>query len=141
MPDEISDFMSNATLIKCPKKTVLLREGDVCRTFYYITKGTFRAGYTDKEAVQHSRNFFSYDASPVMMSYGSFIFQKPSLAFLDAIEESEVLAWSFDFMSHLQETNFQWLRFFKRQVDGTFALREVKELQMYTFSAEERYLA
>ena len=141
MPDEISDFMSNATLIKCPKKTVLLREGEINRTFYYITKGTFRAGFTDKETVQHARTFFSYDTSPIMMSYGSFIFQKPSLSFLDTIEEGEAWAWSFDFMSHLQETNFKWLRFFKRQVDGTFALREIKEHQMYTFSAEERYLA
>ena len=140
-PDEISDFMSNASVIQCPKKTVLLREGDICRTFYYITKGTFRAGCTDKEAVQHTRTFFSYDKSPVMMSYGSFIFQKPSISFLDAIEDGEVLAWSFDFMNNLQETNFKWLRFFKHQVDGTFALREIKEHQTYTFSAEERYLS
>ena len=140
-PTEISDFMSNASVIKCPKKTVLLREREICRTFYYITKGTFRAGFTDKEAVQHTRTFFSYDTSPIMMSYGSFIFQKPSTCFLDAIEAGEVLAWSFDFMSNLQETDFKWLRFFKRQVDGTFALREIKEHQTYTFSAEERYLA
>jgi CRP-like cAMP-binding protein len=140
-PSEISDFMSNALLIKCPKKTILLHEGDICRTFYCATKGIFRAGFTDNDGVEHTRTFFSYDTSPIILSYSSFIFQKPSISFLDTIEDGEVLTWPFDFMNNLQETSFKWLRFFKRQIDGTFALREIKELQTYTFSAEERYLA
>jgi CRP-like cAMP-binding protein len=140
-PSEVSDFMSNALRIKCPKKMVLLQEGEVCRHFYYATKGIFRAGFTDKDAVEHTRTFFSDNTSPIIMSYSSFIFQKPSISFLDTIEDGEVLSWTFDFMNNLQETNFKWLRFFKHQIDGTFALREIKELQTYTFSAEERYLA
>lgn len=139
--DEISNFMANATAIQCPRKTVLLREGEVCRTFYFVKKGSFRSGFTDKEAIKHTRAFFPYDSSPIMMSYSSFIFQEPSISFLDTIEEGELLAWTFDFMNHLQETNFKWLRFFKLQIDRTFALREIKERQTYTFSAEERYLA
>lgn len=135
-PDEISDFMSNASVIQCPKKMVLLREGEVCRHFYFATKGVFRAGFTNKDAVQHTRTFFSYDTSPIIISYASFIFQKPSLSFLDTIEEGEVWAWTFDFMNNLQETSFKWLRFFKHQIDGTFAMREIKEHQTYTFSAE-----
>jgi CRP-like cAMP-binding protein len=140
-PNEISDFMLNASVIQCPRKTVLLNEGEVCRTFYCVTKGTFRAGFTDKDAIQYTRAFFSYDTHPFAMSYSSFIHQQPSLSFLDSIEESEALAWPYEYMINLQETNFKWLKFLKKQLDMVFATRDVKELQTYTFSAEERYLA
>ena len=139
--DEISTFMANASVINCPKKTILLREGDISRTFYFATKGSFRAGFTDKDETEHTRAFFSFDTSPFVMSYSSFIFQRPSLSFLDTLEDGELLSWSCDFMINLQETNFKWLRFFKKQIDETFALREIKEREIYMLSAEERYLA
>ena len=140
-PDEIADFMANASVIQCPKKTVLLREGDISRTFYCATKGIYRAGFTDKNATEHTRAFFTSDTMPFVMSYTSLIFQSPSLSFLDVLEEGEVLAWTYDYMNNLQETNFKWLKFLKKQVDTVFSAREIKERQMYTLTAEERYLA
>jgi CRP-like cAMP-binding protein len=138
---EVTEFMSNALVIQCPKKTVLLKEGDVSRFFYFITKGSFRAGFTDANGTEHTRAFFSYDINPILMSYGSFINQTPSLSFLDTIEDGEVLSWTYDYMYNLQETNFKWLKLLKRQLDAVFSTREIKEWQVYTLSAEARYLA
>lgn len=140
-PNEINDFASNALVIKCPKKTVLLRAGDVSRHFYWAVKGTFRAGFMDENGVEYTRAFFSADTSPFVMSYGSFINQTPSLSFIDTLEGGEVVSWTFDYMYNLQETDFKWVKFFKKQLDIVFCAREIKELQVYTLSAEARYLA
>lgn len=140
-PNEINDFASNALVIKCPKKTVLLHEGDVSCHFYWAVKGTFRAGFVDEDGVEYTRAFFSADTSPFVMSYGSFINQTPSLSFLDTLEDGEVVSWTYDYMYNLQETNSKWLLFLKKQLDIVFSAREIKEWQTYTFTAEARYLA
>lgn len=85
--DEISTFMSDAKVIKCPKKTVLLNEGEVCQSLYFVTKGVFRAGFIDAEATEYTRAFFSVDTQPFAISYRSFINQCPSLSFVDTLEE------------------------------------------------------
>ena len=138
---EIAEFMSNALFIRCSKKTVLLKEGDISRFFYFVEKGTFRAGFTDVNDIKHARAFFSHDTNPFLMSYGSFIHQRPSLSFLDTIEEGEIWSWKYDYMYSLQETNFKWLKFLKKQLDNVFSAREIKEWQTYTLSSEDRYLA
>ncbi len=140
-PIEISDFIANATHIQCPKKTVLLKEGDISRTFYYAQKGIFRAGFTDRNDNQLTRAFFSPTRSPFVMSYTSFIFQRPSLSFLDALEDGELFAWDYDYMIQLQENNVKWALFLREQLDFVFSAREIKEWQAYMLTAEERYLA
>jgi CRP-like cAMP-binding protein len=137
---EINDFMAHSTPISCPKKTILLREGDISRTFYCAQKGIFRGGFTHKNESQLTRAFFSPDTIPLVMSYSSFMFQHPSLSFLEALEDGELLAWDHDYMKHLERTNFKWLQFFKAQIDAVFLERTTKEWQVYTMSAEERYL-
>jgi CRP-like cAMP-binding protein len=139
--EEIAAFMSEAVVIQCPKKTVLLREGEVSRHFYCATKGTFRAGFTDSGTTEHTRAFFSFDTIPFVMSYTSFVYQRPSLSFLDVLEDGEVLSWTYDYMNNLQETSLKWTQFLNKQTNMVFSLREIKEWQTYILSAEERYLA
>jgi CRP-like cAMP-binding protein len=138
--NEIDDFMAYSTLISCPKKTILLREGEVSQTFYCAQKGIFRGGFTRKNDSQLTRVFFSPDTSPFVMSYSSFIFQIPSLSFLETLEDGELLAWDYDYMKHLEQTNIKWTLFFKAQIDAVFSQRTIKEWQVYTMTAEERYL-
>lgn len=140
-PDEIRDFLSNALVIQCPKKTVLLREGEIPRFFYWATKGIFRAGFTDKNGNEFTRAFFTPDTLPFVAAYGSFVVQRPSVSFLDTIEDGEVLSWRFDYIKKLEETEHKWLWFFKKQVDIVFSMREIKEKQAYTLTPEEKYIA
>ncbi len=139
--EEINEFMSHALVIQCPKRTILLREGDVPRFFYWATKGVFRGGFTDCKGVQYTRAFFTPDTIPFVMSYGSFMLQLPSLSFLEAIEDGELLSWHYDFVKNLEDTSYKWLKFFKNQVDIVFSLREIKDMQTYTLSPKEQYLA
>jgi CRP-like cAMP-binding protein len=140
-PEEIQEFISNALIIKCSKRTVLLREGETPRFFYWATKGVFRAGFTDKKGNEHTRHFFSPNTLAYVVNYGSFALQRPSLSFIDTVEDGELFSWHFDYMKKLQDTNIKWLKFFKKTLDILFCTFEEKELRTYTFTPEERYLA
>jgi CRP-like cAMP-binding protein len=140
-PEEIKEFISNSLVINCPKRTVLLREGETPRFFYWATKGIFRAGYTDRKGNDITRTFFTPDTVPFVAAYGNFVTQTPSLSFLEAIEEGEVLSWHFDYIKKIEETDNKWLRFFKKQLDIVILLRDIKEWQFYTLPPDELYLA
>ena len=139
--EEINDFISNGQLIKCPKKTVLLQEGEVVRYVYWATKGIFRAGFTDKKGTEHTRTFFSPETTPYVTSFGSYAKQTPSLSFIDCIEAGELYSWHVDYVKNLEETDFKWHKFFRSQLDAVFILAQIKEWQFYTLPPEERYLA
>jgi CRP-like cAMP-binding protein len=138
---EINDFISNALVIKCPKKTILLREGETSRFIYWATKGIFRTGFTDKKGNDYTRFFASPDTVPYLAAYSSFATQQPSTMFLETLEDGELLSWHYDYIEKLQNAEPKWLKFFKKQLDNIFVLRDIKELQTYTYTPEERYLA
>jgi CRP-like cAMP-binding protein len=139
--DEIEDLRSNALVVKCPKKTKLLHEGEVQRFFYWGIKGIYRAGFTDPKGVEHTRNFYSPDSIPFVISYSSFTMQYPSHSFLESIEEGELLSWHYDYVQKLIDTDIRWLKFFKFQIDRAFAFLEHKDYQSHAFTPEERYSA
>jgi CRP-like cAMP-binding protein len=119
----------------------LVREGDVAHFIYWANQGVFRAGFTDSKGNVHSRAFFSPDTVPFVSAYVSFVMQEPSLVFLEALEDGEVLSWHRDYIQKLETTDFKWLYFFKKQLDVAIQLREKKEWQSYTLTPEEQYLA
>jgi CRP/FNR family transcriptional regulator, cyclic AMP receptor protein len=138
---EIEEIMSNALVVKCAKKTVLLREGEIPRFFYYVTKGIFRGGYTDKKGDDITRVFHSSDTIPFIANYGNFITQTPSFSFIEALEDGEVLALHIDYFRQLEDTNAKWVKFFKKQLDKAIVIYEFKEWRRYVYTPEEQYLA
>jgi CRP-like cAMP-binding protein len=139
--DEIKEIISNALVVKCEKKTMLLREGEIPRFFYFATKGIFRAGYTDKKGDDITRVFHSPETNPFLANYGNFITQTPSFSFIESLEDAEVLSLHFDYFRNLEDTNPKWVKFFKKQLDKAILIYEYKEWRRYVYTPEEQYLA
>ncbi len=139
-PAEIEEFMSNALTIKCTKRTKLLREGETARFIYWVTKGVFRSGYTDKKGNEHTRSFAVPNSSPYLAAYNSFVTQKPSKIFLETLEDGELLSWHYDYIEKLQDSNMKYLKFFKKLLDDLYLVRDTKEMEALTLTPEERYL-
>jgi CRP-like cAMP-binding protein len=136
---EIAEFMQNAQLVKCKRRTSLLSEGTISRYIYWAKSGIFRSGFTDKNGNTHTRLFASPDSLPYLSAYTSFNSQTPSLIFLEAIEEGELWAWHYDFIENIQNRDHKWLKFFKIQLDSIAAMRDTKEIQEHTLTPEEQY--
>ncbi len=70
------------------KNNYVLKEGDTCRDFVFVQKGCLRLYYV-KDDIEVSV-WFAFQHSSAIEIY-SFISEKPSDYFLQAIEDSEVL--------------------------------------------------
>lgn len=80
------------TFVKAERKQILLDYHQVCRHYYFITKGAMRLFTTDKEGNERSR-YFAFERNFVT-ALPSFIDQLPAEEYLQAIEPSELLCIS-----------------------------------------------
>jgi len=87
-PGELSIIqgMFKQKLLK--KNEFLLREGDVCRSFYFINKGACTHFLTTEEGIDIMLNL--YVEHDWLTDYQSFTSQKPSLNNIKAFEDCEL---------------------------------------------------
>ncbi|WP_270089121.1 Crp/Fnr family transcriptional regulator [Sphingobacterium sp. SYP-B4668] len=74
---------------KIRKRQYLLQKGEICEHFIFITKGAFRQYYLDEKDVERIVNLYVEDCWTV--DYDSFMNFTPSLFYIDAWEDGEVL--------------------------------------------------
>src|SRR5688572_28942117 len=72
------------------KNAILLSAGDVCREFYFINKGSIRTYFVSRQAKEKTRYILL--ESYIGTALTSFISQKPSFEFIDALEDTQLLA-------------------------------------------------
>jgi len=82
--------LSHFKLVSVKRNHLLLKEGDVCRTCYFINKGCVQAYYLDRNNDEATRDFFF--EGQWMTNIDSFSKQEPSKEFYRAIEPAELLA-------------------------------------------------
>jgi CRP-like cAMP-binding protein len=74
---------------KCyPARTLLLREGEISRSIFFIEKGCLRAGFTEGPREITLQFFFENER---VASFESFITSAPSDIFIETIEPSKVI--------------------------------------------------
>lgn len=99
---EFSEFSDHFTVRKVRRKEFLLREGEVCQQNIFVNTGCLRIFSTNEEGQELTR-YFAFEGK-FGTALSSFIEQKPSIEFIQAIEKSEVLTISRQAFYHLVET-------------------------------------
>lgn len=74
------------------KEGYLVREGQVCQTFYLVNRGSFRHYMVNDDGTEATLNL--YMEGDWVFEYKSFMTQQPSLAAIQAVEDSEVFSLS-----------------------------------------------
>lgn len=95
-------FQSLSVEKEIPSKTVLLREGEISNTIYFIKKGCIREWF-NKDGKEITFQFF-FDEQPVA-SIESFMNQKPSLFTIETIEPSQVMLIKREWFNDLLDRN------------------------------------
>ena len=85
---ELEDITSKFERKVVKKNTYILRQGNICKDFIFVDKGCLRLYYV-KDGIEISV-WFAFHPSSAIEVY-SFISEKPSDYFLQAIKDSEVL--------------------------------------------------
>src|SRR3982750_741726 len=75
-----------------PKKTILVRAGDICNRMYFVEKGFVRAFYINRN--QEVTSWFMQE-NEMIISVNSFYNQLPSNEYIELLEDSELVSISF----------------------------------------------
>ncbi|HEV8513303.1 MAG TPA: cyclic nucleotide-binding domain-containing protein [Cyclobacteriaceae bacterium] len=87
--DDLEKVASLFKYKKVKRNTMLEKEGQVCKHFYFVAKGCLRLYEIDKKGKEVIGKFALEDS--IISAITSFITQKKSLDFLSAHEPSELL--------------------------------------------------
>ncbi|RED93655.1 Crp/Fnr family transcriptional regulator [Marinoscillum furvescens] len=120
-------------------RQLIVEGGAIARHFYFVLEGV-QAIYVISRTGEKVVLGFSFDGS-VSGVYDSFIYQKPSAYFLEALTPSRMLGISIDRFNELFERFPDLLKWRVTFVDAIMEGRGRREVEMLTLSAAERYEA
>jgi CRP-like cAMP-binding protein len=127
-------FFENKTF---RKKTIIIETGKVANEVYFIVKGCTRL-FCEKEGEDLTTYFFTENM--FAGTYDSFISRKPTLIAMEALEDTEVLALSYDSLQKLFEVFPKMNEFIRKSIEQRFVLLHDLFTSYLLNTPEERYL-
>lgn len=91
-------IVKNAEILQTPKKTRILEIGQVCDKMYFVVKGCLRL-YYEKDDTEI--NCFFFHENLFCTAFGSFMMRRPSNQIMETLEDTLMLAISFDELQQL----------------------------------------
>ena len=83
--EEVDFFTAHITAKELPKKTLLLKEGQLCKTLSYVHSGVLRAYHMDKNGRESTIMFAVADWWVTDMY--CFLNEKPAMMYIEAMEK------------------------------------------------------
>jgi CRP-like cAMP-binding protein len=136
--EEIQLFNSLLQYKEIPRKTFLLREGEICNFEYYINKGCIRNYYLDEKGDEVTLQFAieGWWVSDI----ASFHEHKPSHMFIETLEYCEVLMLSPESKEKLLQEIPKFERIFRLMVQRNLSRLQERLFKTITTTAVEKYL-
>jgi len=119
------------------KKDFLLREGEVCKFEAFVTKGMFRVYHIDSNGFEQVLYFAIEDWW--VTDIDSFINQRQSSLYIEAIEDSSIYQLSKNNMDKLLFDIPKFERFFRIILQNAYTREQLRVIENLSLSAEERY--
>lgn len=120
------------------KNTFILKSGDVCRNFYFVTKGCLRMYNTDERGREHIVTFSPENWWAVELS--SFYSRSPAFYSIDALEDTEVFYLTQQALEILYEQVPKFERFFRIFLQNAVVLYQRRMTAVLSLPAEDRYI-
>jgi CRP-like cAMP-binding protein len=135
---EIALFNSLLEVQYIPKKTFLLKEGEVCRFESFIDKGCIRTFYIDEQGDEVTLQFAieNWWVSDIT----SFHDRVPSNMFIETLEDSEVFTLTLAHKEMLLKQVPQFERMFRLMVQKNLANLQQRLFKTIATSATDKYL-
>lgn len=137
-PEEELFFTGLLTFQTFPKKTVLLREGEICLFEGYIRKGCVRVYYLDDNGFEVTILFAIEDWW--ISDIASFQDQKPSNLYIETLEDSEIYMLNPATKEKLLTEIPKFERVFRMLVQRNLSTLQHRLVNTISKSASDRYL-
>ena len=135
---ELDVFHSRLKSKTYKKKTLLLRQGEVCKFEAYIVKGCVKKYYIDQCGNEVILQFAVEDWW--ISDIGSFSEQKPSNLFIETLEDTELLVIDYESKELLFQEIPNLERVFRIMLQRAYSVLESRFYATVSHSAETRYL-
>lgn len=135
--EEIDLFYNYLTLQTFQKKEFILKEGDVCKIKFFITKGLTRTFKVDDKGNENVIHFGIENWWVTNMV--SFITEQPSLLYIQALEETTILTISKVNLEKAYAAIPKLERMFRIITEKMFIAIERKNEHYIKMTSKERY--
>ncbi len=135
---ELDRIMESFHLKTFRRNEIILHEGDACQEFYFVQKGCIRIYFLDRKGSERTR--YIMQDNWIGTALTSFISQKPSVEWIEALEDSELLCISRKDFYRWNEESAAWQRFYQRILEMAYSFQNTRIETLVTLSAKERYL-
>lgn len=119
------------------KKEFLLSEGQYCNSRYYIKKGCVRLFYFDQKGNEQIIHF-AID-NWWISEYESLINKRPTIFYIQAIEDTELYEFSEDRFDELAQKIPQIERLFRKIMEKTYIAFQKRIEYFYSLNGEEQF--
>ena len=137
--EEFDELCSMVKITHLKKHDFLFQEGEIDRYLAYVNKGCVRYFMVDVNADEHTIYFAMENWWIGDMQ--SFFSETPSPYTMQALEDSEIFAFSREHFQHAIDNIKPFGVFFKTVVPRSYAAMQQRFTRTLADSAEERYLA
>ena len=135
--DELEEVVNKFKRKLVKKNDYVLRQGDTCKDFVFVDRGCIRLYYV-KDGIEVSV-WFAFQPSSAIEVY-SFISEKPSDYFLQAIEDSEILYLPKTELKKMYQSHPKMQEMMRNYWEAVLLDLISRFTALETNSAEKRYL-
>lgn len=130
-------LINDLEIVEVPKKTMLLRDGEVANYLYVVLSGLLRSFYI-KEGVEICSRFMK--ENHIVVSVNSFYARKPGYEFIESMEDSTLARIHYDKLQKLYKDHDSFNYTTRVLTEQYFALSEQRLYLLRKQKAEERYV-
>ncbi|WP_121665337.1 Crp/Fnr family transcriptional regulator [Mesonia aquimarina] len=135
---EATEFLSILSEVKLRKKQQLIQPDQEVSSEYYVVKGCLKAYYVDINGDSHIIQFAIEDWW--ISDFEAFFIDKPARLFVEAIEDSVLLALNKSSLETLYKRIPKFERFFRIKTTNAFVSLRKRILSSLQKNSKERYI-
>ncbi|SOD15425.1 Crp/Fnr family transcriptional regulator [Pedobacter xixiisoli] len=125
-------------VLSVKKKEMLMNEGQHCKRHFFVLKGCLRLFFMKETGIEQTTQFAIENWW--MTDNLAFLEQRPSSFAIQAIEQSEVLAISYEAQEKMLSQFPQMERYFRKVYEKAFAASQLRIKYINDYSREEMYI-
>lgn len=135
--EETQVLLKHIRLIDIKKKEFLLEEGQICKANYFVEQGLLRMYFINEKGVEQITQFALENWW--LSDYMSFSMQLPAKFYIQAVEDSKVIAVAYHQQDELFDQLPQLERYFRIMMQRAYAASQMRFKYFYDYSKEENY--
>ena len=134
--EEMEVIMSHFKPMNLPAGEYFIDEGIVCKNIGFLTKGYIRTYYEINEQEVTTMVLAKHN---IVTAHTSFTLQRPSMSYIQAISDCELLVMSHKSMQELYDRFPKWERLGRLITEQVYAYMEGRVVDYLSLSPEDRY--